>query len=309
MGVGTQKYQIIVRNKTDSSTLVTVSNVNLFSGTVVDELSGEQNLTFTVNYATVTLSNFALGNIVRLNNTETSTYVTYRIMKRTRRRIGLKVVLEVYCEHLKYDLGLRVINAYKQFVQTDPQDILTWILAYSDSFTVGDVSDSMPVDFEIDYETCMDAINRLTEKTDYDWEVIADGGANHKKVYIRDVSNTTNGTPGTCSFSYGVNILSLSNEESLIDGFASRLIARGGASGGKQRTATLELYSMEHTPVMDSVGAHFQIYDINLVNGWITVKSNKLLTQDDALNGVLSGRCGRNRSRSSGRSSCWCGTS
>jgi hypothetical protein len=285
MSVKNRNYKIYLRDKTDSSTLDTLDTTNLMCGSVINELNSEQSLTFTVDRRDAAWDHLDLGNIVYLMKTTEIRINTYRLMKRKQFMQGRKLFAEIYCEHLKYDLNHRIVNTYKKWIQVTPITILTELLTYSDSFTVGGVTPSDEIDFEVDYETCYEAISRLAELTGYDWEVIADGGANHKKVYIRTINNTTNGTPGTAEIEYGVNLKSLSFEESLIDGFASRIVARGGASVPGQRTMSTYIRDNVNAIAMDVVGAQFTVENYDNGTGWITIHSDKLLAVDGCLNG------------------------
>ena len=285
MGVKDRKYKIYIRDKTDSTALTTLDTAQLIGGSVTDELNGEQSLTFVIDRRDSAWSDLSLGNIARLYNTETGTYVTYRIKKTKQWRAGEKLFGQAYCEHLKYDLAHRVVNTQRSFIQVTPQTVLEFILGYSDGFTVGSVTPTDLIDFDIDFETCYEAIKRLADLTGYDWEVIADGSANHKKVYIRTIDNTTNGTPGTCDIEYGVNLLSVSEEKSIVDGFASRIVARGGASVPGQRRLRYNIQQNINAVAMDVTGAQFAIESYDSGTGWITLKTDKLLAQDDALNG------------------------
>jgi len=259
------------------------SNYGLISGEVVEEINGEQSLTFQADYRTDYVAVLVVGNCVRLQDRVADTYVLYRIKRVSRFRSGQKVIIECFCEHIKYDLLSRVIPTAKRFVQVTPATVLAYILTFSDAFVSGTVTPTTAIDFDIDYESCMEAIKRLAEKTGYEWDVIADGGANHKKVNIRNLDFIANGTGGACEVAYGVNLLSLKHTLSLDDGFASRIVPRGGAAMAGQRKNSVDISSYMNPVAMDVVGAMF-IITAN-TGRWIKLDTDQLLTQNDSLNG------------------------
>jgi len=282
-GIKDRKYSLIVRDADDTTTLCTLSGSEIIDGNVIDELNAEQTLTFTMDRTASDFSDIAIKNIIRLNNTETSTYVTYRIKDIREYRRSLRLKVEVYCEHLKYDLADIIVKERIQFVQQTPTTILNnSVLKYATDFSLGEIKPKFAIDFDIEYESCLEIIQRLAEVTNYDYEIIADGGANHKKIYIRTINNTTNGTPGTAAIEFKKNLRAVSHESKISEGFATRIIAIGGEAEPAQRWAYKNAISGD---ILNVKYAAFVANSYDSGTGWINVNSERLLTRDDALNG------------------------
>ncbi len=280
MAFGDYNYKLEVYNQANSGKLCEFVRADFLSGEVVQEVDGEESLSFQIPKTHANFSHLVKFNVVRLCDTKAGTYVVYRIKSVTVWRQRNKLLAEVYCEHLKYDLVGRIINEEKHFVQANPRDVLDYILGFSDGFTRGTCAMTFTIDFDISYESCMSAINRLAEVQGYEWEVLADAAPLYKVVNILTI-----GTGMPVTIQYGTNLKSIRHESEIGSDFATRVIPRGGA-------ALLEQRKLDDGPIgyikpgtMDVVGAAFIVKSWNSSTRWLKVTSVNLLAADDALNG------------------------
>ncbi len=279
MALGAYNYKLEVYNQANSSKLCEFVRADLFSGEVVSEMNGEESLTFQIARNHAEFEHIALFNVVRLYDTYESTYVVYRIKRIKQWRQNRKLLAEVYCEHLKYDLAARIIPLEKHFVQENPQTILDYILGYSGGFTRGTCPSIPVMDFDLGFESCMEAIKRLAEQTIWPWRVKAGASPDYKVVEICNVENDS------VSIDYGTNLVSISYEQTVENDFATRLVPRGGAALPDQRKLDTELSGCIKPVVMDVAGASFIVKAWDNGTYWLQVTSAKLLAANDALNG------------------------
>jgi len=280
MALGTYNYKLEVYNQANSSKLCEFVRADFLSGEVVQEVDGEESLTFQIPKTHTNFSHLVKFNVVRLCDTDAGTYVVYRIKTVTVWRQRKKLLAEVYCEHLKYDLAGRIVNAPKQFVQANPRDILDYILGFSDGFTRGTCSMAGIIDFDISYESCTSAINRLAALQGYEWEVLAGAAPLYKVVNI-----VTVGTGMPVTIALGTNLKSIRKESEIGSDFATRLIPRGGAALAEQRKLDTGPIGYIKPGTMNVTGAAFIVKSWNNSTRWLKVTSASLLAADDALNG------------------------
>lgn len=282
MAFGDYNYKLEVYNQANSSKLCEFIRSDFLAGEVVQEVDGEDSLTFQIPKAHANFSHLVKFNVVRLCDTRAGTFVVYRIKSVKAWRQRQKLLAEVYCEHMKYDLAGMIINAEKQFVQENPRTILDYILSFSDGFTRG----SCPgvtyayTDFSISFESCMSAIKRLAETIGFEWEVRAGAAPDYKVVDIERV-----GTGESVTIQYGTNLKSISHNSQIGSDFATRLIPRGGAALIEQRRTNPMVAAYIKPGTMDVAGAAFIVKSWNSSTRWLKVTSANLLAADGALNG------------------------
>ncbi len=280
MALGTYYYKLEVYNQANSSKLCEFVRADFLSGEVVGEVCGEESLTFQIPRTHANFVHLVEFNVVRLCDTGASTYVVYRIKTVKVWRQRKKLLAEIYCEHLKYDLAGRIINEEKHFVQANPRNILDYILSFSDGFTRGTCTMAFMIDFDISYESCTSAINRLAEVLGFEWEVLAGAAPDYKVVNI-----TTVGTGESVTIALGTNLVSIKHESSIGSEFATRLVPRGGAALMEQRKLDYATTDKIKPGVMDVGGAAFIVKAWSAITKWLQVTSTNLLAADDALNG------------------------
>ena len=169
MALGEYNFKLEVYNIGNTSKLCEFVRADFIAGEVVQELNGEETLTFTISRTHANFSYLAKFRVVRLVDTSIAgTYVVYRIKRIKQWRDRKRLLCEVYCEHLKYDLADRVISEEKHFVQENPQTVLDYILSFSGGFTRGICPATPLIDFDISFRTCLEALNNLIELLGYD---------------------------------------------------------------------------------------------------------------------------------------------
>jgi len=282
MAFGDYNYKLEVYNQANSSKLCEFVRADFFSGEVVQEVDGEESLTFQIPKTHANFSHLVKFNVVRLCDTKAGTYVVYRIKSVRTWRQRNKLYAEVYCEHLKYDLAGRIINIEKSFVQENPRNILDYILGFSDGFTRG-ICPGVTyayLDFTVTVESCMSAIKRLAEAEGFEWEVLAGAAPDYKVVNITRV-----GTGESVTIQYGTNLKSIKHDSEIGSDFATRLVPRGGAALAEQRKLDYATTDKIKPGVMDVSGAAFIVKEWSAITKWLKVTSANLLAADDALNG------------------------
>lgn len=282
MAFGDYNYKLEVYNQANSSKLCEFVRADFLSGEVVQEMCGEESLTFQIPRTHANFAHLAEFNVVRLCDTKAGSYMVYRIKSVKVWRQRLKLFAEIYCEHLKYDLAGRIITAEKHFVQENPHTVLDYILSFSDGFTRGACpgTDLGYVDFEVVYESCLSAIKRLAESVNFEWEVAAGAPPDYKVVNITRV-----GTGESQTIAYGTNLVSIRHEESIASDFATRLVPRGGAALPEQRKLDDGVIGYIKPGAMTVAGAAFIVSAWYSGTRWLKVGSKYLLAADDALNG------------------------
>ena len=109
MAFGDYNYKLEVYNQANSSKLCEFVRADFFSGEVVQEVDGEDSLTFQIPKTHANFSHLVKFNVIRLCDTKAGNYIVYRIKSVRTWRQRNKLLAEVYCEHLKYDLAGRII--------------------------------------------------------------------------------------------------------------------------------------------------------------------------------------------------------
>ncbi len=191
MAFGDYNYKLEIYNIANTAKQCEFVRSDLLSGEVIQELCGEESLTFQIARNHSNFGYLAKFRVVRLCDTKLGGYTCYRIKRIKTWRNRQKVFAEIYCEHLKYDLADRLIRAEKHFIQENPQTILDYILSFSDGFTRGVCPASPVIDFDINYQTCLDAIKCLAEATGLDYIVLAEAAPFYKVVYIMNIGLDT----------------------------------------------------------------------------------------------------------------------
>lgn len=282
MAFGDYNYKLEVYNQANSSKLCEFVRADFLSGEVVQEMCGEESLTFQIPRTHANFTHLTAFNVIRLCDTDAGTYVVYRIKSVKVWRQRMKLFAEIYCEHLKYDLAGRIITAEKHFVQENPQTVLDYILSFSDGFTRGTCPGATLgyIDFEVVYESCLSAIKRLADVVNFEWEVLAGASPNYKVVNISRV-----GTGESQTIAYGTNLVSIRHELSIASDFATRLVPRGGAALPEQRKLDDGVIGYIKPGAMTVAGAAFIVSSWDSGTRWLKVVSKYLLAADDALNG------------------------
>ncbi|HQG45252.1 MAG TPA: hypothetical protein PLG50_06315 [bacterium] len=281
MAFGDYNYKLEIYNIANTAKQCEFVRSDLLSGEVIQELCGEESLTFQIARNHSNFGYLAKFRVVRLCDTKLGGYTCYRIKRIKTWRNRQKVFAEIYCEHLKYDLADRLIRAEKHFIQENPQTILDYILSFSDGFTRGVCPASPVIDFDINYQTCLDAIKCLAEATGLDYIVLAEAAPFYKVVYIMNIGLDT------VTISYGENLKAITCQESIETDFATRIIAKGGSALVDQRKLDNGIIGLVKPGVMDVAGATFIVKSWNPSNYWLQVTSKNLCSNYDALNGMF----------------------
>jgi phage minor structural protein len=277
---GDYNYKLEIYNIANTIKQCEFVRSDLLSGEVVQEVCGEESLTFQIPRSHANFGYLAKFRVVRLYDTDLSSYNCYRIKRIKTWRERRKVLAEIYCEHLKYDLADRVIPEEKHFIQESPQTILDFILGFSDSFTRG-VCPAIPViDFDICYQTCLDAIKDLADATGFDYVVTAGAAPFYKVVYIMTMGLDS------VTISYGENLKTITCQENVETDFATRVIAKGGSALVDQRKLDSGVIGLVKPGIMNVAGATFIIKSWDPSGYWLKVTSKKMVSAGDALNGM-----------------------
>jgi len=281
MAFGDYNYKLEIYNIANNSKYCEFVRADLLSGEVIQEVCGEESLTFQIPRSHANFGYLAKFRVVRLYDTDLSSYNCYRIKRIKAWRDRKKLLAEIYCEHLKYDLADRIIPEEKHFIQENPQTILEYILNFSAGFTRGVCPATPVIDFDICYQTCLDAIKALAEATGFDYVVTAGASPFYKVVYIMTMGLDS------VTISYGENLKKITCQENVETDFATRIIAKGGPALVDQRKLDSGVIGLVNPGVMNVAGAAFIIKSWDPSEYWVKVTSKKMVVGADALNGLF----------------------
>lgn len=238
----------------DNTTSLGALDKNLFcGGKVVDELNGEESLTFEADISNSDWPKIQHARILLLAFTDEDLTKRFRINDITKWRRGEEFGATVQCLSLKFDLSGRTHQLKAPIVKQTATTHLTAILAGS-GFTVGTVTPTQLLSYSYNYNSALQDILRIVQETGYDLRVNDD-----KSV---DIVNL--GSASSTTIEFGKNLLTLSLSEPLPE--ANKIYALGGiGNDGLPMTVRNALFRV--TAVSGTL---------------ITLDSDKIITSDNA---------------------------
>lgn len=259
-----RKYKIRVYSSDYSTLIGTLSDDALYSGKVSQELNGQHMLEFSVDIEHADFSLLTIGRIAELYNGILSLVVApFRITEMRNVRQGEIYMCEVSCEHLKYDLSRYVFRFSGTIIEQTPEAHLTEILQDT-LWNVGTVTPTANITIEYNYDTVLEALNKVREATGYDLDFVA-ASASSWYVHLKTVGNQSSSS----TVEFKKNLLDSSHGLMLPE--ATRIYALGGE--GKNG---LPMTLSNATHRVASTGGNNVYFE-----------SKKVVTSDDSYNNVL----------------------
>jgi len=244
-------YQLRIYDTSYTTLQETINDEALISGSVTYELSGEESLRFQIDHDHADFSSLALGKVIELYHTgDAEIKRAFRVVSIIDLREESVYKSEIYCEGLKYDLNKRIFQFFGSIIEQTPTTHLTEILAATD-WTVGTVTPSTNITIQYNYDTVLNALEKVRQATGYDLEFTLAGAVNLKAV---------GNAASTSTIEFQKNLKSLRREQIIPE--ATKVYGVGG-EGSKG------------VPMTIGTATH---RIINIVSNTIMLDSNKILS-------------------------------
>lgn len=233
-----RRYQARIWNTNFTSLESTVSDFSLYSCQVQEEINAAYNVTLQIDRSDSAFSNLARGKTVELRQLDVSTGNPtgvnrhYRLVRMSDMYLNRKPIVEVYCEGLHYDLAAKVYFDVNTFIEQTPTTIMT-ALTGAVGWTVGTVTPTAKVSLQYNYQTVLELLQLLAEKTGYELDYTTSPGSTPtRQVHLRVMGNQSS----TSSIVVAKNLLEIKRDAEI--GKANIVYGLGGA-GTKSRAMTL----------------------------------------------------------------------
>ncbi len=187
-------WRLEIYDKSNSTRQAIIPRSSVSGGTRVEELNGEDTLTFRMDRGSEHWDTIDLRDIIRLVDLGGNTSKSFRVRSIKDSRKGDKISGEVRCEHIKYDMLGEVYTRWKPWVRADPSSIIDDILDFS-SFSSSTITPVTLMDAVLNFGTVLESLESIRARLDTDMFVNEDStikfGAhgNNNNVKIRYAKN------------------------------------------------------------------------------------------------------------------------
>lgn len=174
----------------------------------IEELNGQDTLTFVMNRASAQFSTIAFRDIIRLVDLLANSHASFRVRSIKDERIGETLSATIECEHIKYDMIGEVYPRWKPFVKALPSVVIDDVLAFS-AFSNATPTPPTLIDEVLNFGSVMEMLESIRINLNTDMTVNED----------KTINFAARGSDNNVRVKYSKNMLSIQRKQDVHDFF------------------------------------------------------------------------------------------
>ena len=163
-------WRLEIYDSTNNTRQAVIPRSEVAEGNRVEELNGEDTLTFSMDRSSTHWDTIDLRDIIRLVDLAANTSKSFRVRSIKDQRTGNTVQGVVDCEHIKYDMLAEIYSRWKPFVQADPDAVIDDILTLS-SFSSSTITPVTLIDAVLNFGSVHELLEGVRETLNTDMVV------------------------------------------------------------------------------------------------------------------------------------------